>query len=146
MPEDRAEDIRIGTDIIEIHRFRDLDSDSAFYKKVFTDKEREYCDRFPEPASHYATTFAGKEAVIKAIRSFCNLTIGAIEILRDENGAPYVILQQDCRYSIRLSLSHSLNYAVAVAIAFVQSVTDQKHIQGLLDETIQQLLPGGEMS
>ena len=146
MPEDRAEDIRIGTDIIEIQRFRGLSSDSPFFKRVFTENERKYCDGFSDPAPHYATTFAGKEAVVKTISSFCNLPMDAIEILRNKNGAPYVVLHQDCQFSIRLSLSHSTNHAVAVAIAFVQSITDQKHIQGLLDDTIKELLPGGEMS
>ena len=146
MRDDLADDIRIGTDIVEIQRFRNLDPDSAFFKRVFTENEREYCDTFPDPAPHYAATFAGKEAVVKAISSFCKLPMDAIEILRSASGAPNVSLQEDCEFIIRISLSHSSNHAVAVALAFVQSATDQKHIQGILDDKIKELLPGGEMS
>jgi holo-[acyl-carrier protein] synthase len=146
LPEERADDIRIGTDIVEIQRFRDLSPDSAFFKRVFSENERKYCDGFSDPSPHYAATFAGKEAIVKAISSFCNLPMDTIEILRKESGAPYVSLQEDWQFTIRISLSHSSQYAVAVALAFVQSVTDQKHIQGILDDKIKELLPNGEMS
>jgi holo-[acyl-carrier protein] synthase len=145
LTDDRVDDIAIGTDIVEIQRFRDLDSESSFFNRIFTDNEREYCSGYSDPAPHFATTFAGKEAVVKATSSFCALSMDAIEILREDNGAPFVRLHQECSFLIRLSLSHSSTHAVAVALAFVQLDTDQKHIQGILDDTIQELLPGGEM-
>lgn len=145
MTEDRFNDITIGTDIVEIQRFRDLESESAFFNRVFTDSEREYCSGYSNPAPHLAATFAGKEAVVKATSSSCSLSMNAIEILREENGAPFVKLHVECPLVIRISLSHSTTHAVAVALAFVQSVHDQKHIQGILDDSIQELLPGGEM-
>ncbi|MGY5864184.1 MAG: holo-ACP synthase [Candidatus Thorarchaeota archaeon] len=145
MTEDRSDDIAIGTDIVEIQRFRDLDSESAFFNRVFTDSEREYCRGYSDPAPHLAATFAGKEAVVKATSSSCTLSMNKIEILREENGAPFVTLHQECPLTIRISLSHSSTHAVAVAVAFVQSIPDQKHIQGILDDSIQELLPGGEM-
>lgn len=146
MPDDRFDDIALGTDIVEIQRFRDLDSESSFYRRVFTDEELEYCDGFSDQAPHLATTFAGKEAVVKATSSFCRLSMNSIEISRDGNGAPYVLIHQDCPLDIRISLSYSSTHAVAVALAIPQSITDQKHIQGLLEDTIQDLLPSGEMS
>ena len=146
MTDDRFDDFALGTDIVEIQRFRDLDSDSPFYRRVFSDNELEYCDSFSDQAPHLATTFAGKEAVVKATSSFCSLSMDSIEILRNENGAPFVLIHQDCPPDIRISLSYSSTHAVAVALAIPQSITDQKHIQGLLDDTIQELLPGGEMS
>ena len=146
LPVDRFDNLALGTDIVEIRRFRDLESESPFYRRVFTSIELEYCNGFSDPAPHLATTFAGKEAVIKATSSFCRLSMDLIEILRDENGAPYVLTHRELFLGIRVSLSYSSTHAVAVALAYPQSITDQKHIQGLLDETIQELLPGGEMS
>jgi holo-[acyl-carrier protein] synthase len=146
LPDDRVDDIAIGTDIVEIQRFRELDSDSPFFNRIFTESEQKYCSGYSDPAPHLATTFAGKEAVVKATSSFCTLSMDAIEILRDENGAPFVTLHQVCPLVIRISLSYSPTHAVAVALAFVQSDHDQKHIQGILDDTIQELLPGGEVS
>ncbi len=145
MTDDSFDDIGLGTDIVEIQRFRDLDSESPFYSRVFTTKELEYCYGFSDSAPHLATTFAGKEAVVKATSSICRLPFDSIEILRTVDGAPYVLIHQQCPLNIHVSLSYSSSHAIAVALALPQSVTDQKHIQGMLDDTIQELLPGGEM-
>ena len=146
MTDDHFDEICLGTDIVEIKRFRDLESESPFYRRVFTTNELEYCNRYPDSAPHLATTFAGKEAVVKATSSFCNLSIDSIEILRRVDGSPYVVVHKDCSLHINISLSYSSTHAVAVALSLPKTISDQKRIQGLLDETIQQILPSGEMS
>ncbi|MFW9982255.1 MAG: holo-ACP synthase [Candidatus Thorarchaeota archaeon] len=146
MTDDHFDEICLGTDVVEIKRFRDLESDSPFYRRVFTANELDYCKRFSDSAPHLATTFAGKEAVVKATSSICNLSIDSIEILRRLDGSPYVLVHKYCPLHISISLSYSSTHAVAVALSLPKSISDQKHIQGLLDETIQQLLPSGEMS
>jgi holo-[acyl-carrier protein] synthase len=139
--------IAIGTDIVEIDRFRNLEAESAFYNRFFSVKELTYCRRFSDPSPHFAATFAGKEAVLKATDSNCRVSLNNIEILRDEDGAPYVVLHQDCNHDIYVSLSHSSTHAVAVALAVCQaSASGMNEIRGLLEETVKQLLPRSEVS
>ena len=145
--DDRGLNIAIGTDIVEIDRFRNLETESPFYERVFSERELAYCHGYPDPAPHLAATFAGKEAVVKATNSNCRCSINNIEILRDDDGAPYVKLHQDCAHDIHVSLSHSSSHAVAVALAVNQSHKPETDvIQGLLEETVKQILPRSEVS
>jgi phosphopantetheine--protein transferase-like protein len=147
LTDDNEPNIAIGTDIVEIDRFRNLETGAPFFDRVFSAKELEYCRGFQDPSPHFATTFAGKEAVIKATNSNCRVSLNNIEILRDEFGAPYVILHQDCDHDIFVSLSYSSSHAVAVALAVNQfHSTDENLIRGLLEETVKQILPRSEVS
>jgi holo-[acyl-carrier protein] synthase len=139
--------ISIGTDIVELERFRSLETGAPFYDRIFSTKELEYCRSFTDPSPHFATTFAGKEAVLKATSSNCRAILKNIEILRDEDGAPYVILHQNCNHNIFVSLSYSSTHAVAVALAVSQSQpSDANLIEGLLEETVKKILPRSEVS
>jgi holo-[acyl-carrier protein] synthase len=145
--DDNGLDISIGTDIVEIDRFRNLESEAPFYSRVFSENELEYCRGFQDPTPHFATTFAGKEAVVKATHLNCKISLTSIEILRDEDGAPYVIHHQDCDHNLFVSLSYSSTHAVAVALAVSQSqLSNMSLIQGLLEETVEQILPRSEIS
>jgi holo-[acyl-carrier protein] synthase len=137
--------ISIGTDIVEIDRFRDLQDESPFYHRIFSEKELAYCRGFSDPTPHLAATFAGKEAVLKAVASNCGISLGDIEILRNDAGVPHVVLHQDCTHEIHVSLSHSSSYAVAVALAAKGSnAPDLNEVRGLLDEKVKQILPRSE--
>ena len=58
----------IGVDIVEISRMKSiLEKTPAFARRVFTDEERSYCDASSRPAAHYASRFASREAVLKAL-------------------------------------------------------------------------------
>ena len=60
--------IRHGIDLVHVPRFAEVLRDrEAFEAAVFTDEERAYCNRFPEPAPHFAARFAAKEAALKAL-------------------------------------------------------------------------------
>jgi len=145
--DDRRLNIAIGTDLVEIERFRSLEDESPFYKRVFSERELAYCYRYSDPTPHIAATFAGKEAIVKATNSNCRVSLNNIEILRDEDGAPYVILHQKCNYDIHLSLTHSSSYAVAVALAVHQShVSDMNSIKEKMDEALKQILPESAVS
>jgi holo-[acyl-carrier protein] synthase len=76
----------IGVDMVEIARFQQLkyQSNKQFYTRVFTPNEIKYCLSFSCPEPHFATNFAGKEAVYKAVNMFCDVKLNSIEILRDE--------------------------------------------------------------
>jgi holo-[acyl-carrier protein] synthase len=145
--DDHGLNIAIGTDLVEIERFRNLEAESPFYKRVFSERELAYCHGYSDPAPHIAATFAGKEAIVKATNSNCSVSLNKIEILRDENGAPFVILHQNCNYDIHLSLTHSSSHAVAVALAVHQShVSDMNAIREKMAAVLKQILPGRAVS
>ena len=133
----------IGTDIVEIRRFRELDRDAPFFTRVFTRDELCYCWKYADHAPHFATTFAGKEAVLKAMNSHRQLTLTAIEILRNYDGAPYVIVEDDQEIEVLVSLAHSENYAVAIALVIPElQFNNVEMFRKLLNETIHDILPG----
>ena len=89
-------DYLVGVDIESILRFKDLDRNRSerFLSKIFTKKEIVYCFSKRYPAQHLAARFAGKEAVIKAIKStkikIPNLHLNNIEITNSKSGSPLV--------------------------------------------------------
>jgi phosphopantetheine--protein transferase-like protein len=125
----------VGVDVIEVGRFDQLDYSShrQFYSRFFTSNEINYCLSFCNPAPHFAVTFAGKEAVYKAVNKFCSVKLHGIEILRDKNGIPFVNLHLGRNkfgtLDVRVSLSHSFSQAVAFAIARFDSSEDNHEIR-----------------
>ena len=123
-------EIYTGTDIIEIDRIKDAIKSGTFIKKIFTEKEIEYCESKKDPAriQSYAARFAAKEAIFKAISKVLLLDYGmewkSIEILKEETGRPYVNLKIDNKkkqnLKIDVSLSHIKDYAVATAVAIYE--------------------------
>lgn len=60
--------IRHGIDLVHVPRFAEvLRGRDAFEAAVFTEEERAYCHRFPDPVPHLAARFAAKEAALKAL-------------------------------------------------------------------------------
>lgn len=114
----------IGNDIVEIERIEKAISNEKFLKRVYTEKEIEIIEKKGSKAASYAGRFSAKEAISKAlgtgVRDF-NLT--DIEILNDELGKPYVVLKNELKdrmvdMRIEISISHSKEYATAVAVMF----------------------------
>ena len=118
-----------GVDMVEIDRIRHSleNGEEAFKRRVFTEKEIEYCEsRKSAKYQSYAARFAAKEAVSKAFGTGIGKYISwkDIEVLNDENGKPYIVLSDNARklfHSINgldmsISLSHCKNYAIAFAI------------------------------
>lgn len=123
-------EIYTGTDIIETDRIKDAIKSDTFIKKIFTEKEIEYCESKKDPAriQSYAARFAAKEAIFKVISKVLLLDYGmewkSIEILKEETGRPYVNLKIDNKkkqkLKIDVSLSHIKDYAVATAVAIYE--------------------------
>ena len=116
----------VGTDILSLERLsRILEHDGGFAEGVYTPRELELIRSRPEPVSCYATRFAGKEAVFKALRLNGNTRWTQIEILSEPDGAPRVQLHgAAAQYAaeqrvtaVRLSLSYEDKYACAFAVA-----------------------------
>ena len=119
----------IGIDAIEIARIRRIMDKfgSQFYKRLFTDAERVYCDRQKKPELHYAARFCAKESVSKALKTgiAAGIRWTDIEIVNDPvSGAPSVLLHNRALEIFSLlggsgldvSLSHSDTIATAAAV------------------------------
>ncbi|MCS7119880.1 MAG: holo-ACP synthase [Nitrososphaerota archaeon] len=117
----------IGVDIVEVERFRKMDYETHknFYQNIFTLKEIEYCLSHKDSAQRFASTFAGKEAVYKAISERLKVGLNEIEIVRD-SGIPKVNIypvrrdelnSSTIKVNVKVSLSHTRSFAVAFAIA-----------------------------
>ena len=121
--------IQCGTDIIEVSRIKDdiEKFKEDFLNRVYTKKEIDYCNsKNVNKYQHFAARYAAKEAIFKAISIFIDnkysLTWQDIEILNDENGRPYVVLNTNKignNISIDISLSHIKEYAIAYCIVIV---------------------------
>ena len=113
----------IGIDIIEIDRIEKvLKRTPRFLERNFTEKEIEYFKENNFRSESIAGNFAAKEAISKAIGTgIRGFNLKDIEVLRDHLGKPivntYNNLKEICiKYSvkeIKVSISHSENYAVA---------------------------------
>ena len=66
-----------------------LERTPSFGTRVFTDAEREYCERRRHPFERYAARFAAKEAVMKAMGvGIGSCPMRAIEVVSASSGAP----------------------------------------------------------
>ena len=116
----------IGIDIIEIDRIEKvLERNPRFLERNFTEKEIDYFEQRKFKSESIAGNFAAKEAISKAIGTgIRGFNLKDIEIIRDELGKPivntYNNLSEICiKYNIKeikVSISHSENYAVANSI------------------------------
>lgn len=118
-----AQKFSAGNDIVFIPDFEKSFTES-FKNKVYTANEIAYCDQFENPLLRYASTWAAKEAVYKAVKQIDPSALGPkkIEILRDKPvGRPTVIIHRDsAKFDVALSISHDGDYAWA--IAFIENL------------------------
>ena len=98
-----------------------------FRERVFTQAEREYCDKKGAAAAQsYAGRFAAKEAFLKAIKTGWRgkITWHDIEVMNDADGVPSLnvrgeasrILIERGAEIVHLSISHTAEHAVAQVI------------------------------
>lgn len=138
--------VGLGVDIVEIARMRAiLERTPSFRTRVYSEEERAYCDATTIPEVHYATRFAAKEAVLKALGTGFSEGIGVrdIEVRRTVKGRPYVVLSGRAKEVARdqgvrelpLSLSYTHAEAVACALAITEdSVRAQEQRVDPLEE------------
>ena len=108
----------VGNDLVFLPNFQPSFNDLV-KNKVYTEKETAYCDQFSDPLLHYASTWAAKEAVYKAVKQIDQSVIGwkKIEIIRENiGGKPSVIIHKDgFNFKISLTISHDGDYVWAIA-------------------------------
>lgn len=120
-------EVFVGTDIIEVERIKKISEKRPhFLEKIFTERERKLLLRKKNPWPHLAGFFSAKESVSKVlgtgIRGF---SWQDIEIIHNEYGKPEVVLKGKAKViasekkikEIKLSISHTSDYVVSVAIA-----------------------------
>lgn len=120
--------VGLGIDLVDIARMkRILARTPSFAAKVFSEAERAYCDARANPEAHYATRFAAKEAVVKALGTGFTqgISVRDIEVVRTSKGTPRVALhgraaevaREQGVQSLPISLSFTHDEAVACAMA-----------------------------
>lgn len=111
--------LALGNDLVFLPDFtRSLNQ--LFINKVYTPQEISYCTSFSNATLHYASTWAAKEAVYKAVKQLdpSPLAWKKIEITRKKTGGePVVTLHQHAgRFTVSLTISHDGDYVWAAAI------------------------------
>lgn len=126
-----AAQVGLGIDLVDIARMRRvLSRTPSFAQKVFSESERAYCESRAHPESHYATRFAAKEAVVKALGTGFTqgITVRDIEVVRNAKGLPRIVLhgraleiaREQSIVSLPVSLSFTHDEAVACAMAITR--------------------------
>lgn len=111
----------IGIDIEKISRFEHWNEEG--FKRVFSEKEIEYCNQFENKEEHFCGFFCVKEAFVKALGDDA-VHYTEIEVLHEENGKPFInqtryinaILKEHFKSRIEISISHCKEYAIAVVL------------------------------
>ncbi len=122
--------VGLGVDLVEIERMkRILGRTPRFKVRVYTDEERQYCDATANPHVHYATRFAAKEAVLKALGTGFAFGIAPadVEVVRNQYGRPSVQLHRKAaeiaaKQGVR-EIPVSLSYTHAEAVACAMAIT-----------------------
>ena len=115
-----------GIDMVSIPSIKQLlETNSAWKLSVYSESERNQSDEPPVDIRYFASRFAGKEAVAKALKTgFAgDVTWREIEILRDSGGDPYVKISGGAeRQAVEMGITEwqiSISYCGEFAIASV---------------------------
>jgi holo-[acyl-carrier protein] synthase len=116
----------IGVDVVDVERMRfALKRTPRIRRRLFTEDEIAYCEKFRFAERHYAGRWAAKEAVTKALG--CGLIQwNGVEVVRRPRRAPFVRISGKIKRFAELvgvreedlfiSITHSELSAVAVCI------------------------------
>lgn len=122
--------IGIGVDSIEISRVVKAMEKEHFIHRIFTEREILQLDSNKRRG---ASDFAGKEAVVKALGTgFVGIEAADIEILRNDKGAPYIVLQGTAKeyaekmgiIEWKISITNTKELATAFVVALGGDVRD----------------------
>src|SRR4030095_15822319 len=93
--------IGMGIDVEEVGRVRGAieRQGERFLKRIFTEKERAYCEQFKDKYERYAGRFAVKEAAMKALGTGWSRGVRwvDIEVLRQHGSRPMLELRGEAR-------------------------------------------------
>jgi holo-[acyl-carrier protein] synthase len=120
--------IGMGIDLEEVERLRGAieRQGERFLKRIYTDKERAYCEQFKNKYERYAARFAVKEAAMKALGTGWSRGVRwvDIEVVRFPGARPTLDLKGEARKiadrlgvkNIAISITHTSKQAWAQVI------------------------------
>jgi len=119
--------IGVGLDNVDVARFRDvLARRPRLAERLFTQAERDECEKRSDPVPGLAARFAAKEATMKALGvGLGSFAMRDVEVTRAPSGAPrlvargraFEIAESAGVAELLVSLTHSGLVASAVVIA-----------------------------
>jgi holo-[acyl-carrier protein] synthase len=127
------ETIAHGIDLVDFPRLEQMIErhGQRFIDRIFTVAEQEYAGRHRNTVEKYAGRFAAKEAILKLLGTGWRGKIAwtDVEVTNNEAGRPEVSLSGEVkaiadRLKIRhisLSITHTADFAIASAVALVES-------------------------
>lgn len=116
----------LGTDIVENSRIEESVKKfgSRFLRRIYTDREIEYCKSYKDWIPCLAARWAAKEAVIKAFFPIFGkvLKFKQIEVLGKKGYPPEVVIHGDegkllekKGFKVLVSIAHEKKFSIAVA-------------------------------
>jgi holo-[acyl-carrier protein] synthase len=120
--------VGLGIDIAEVGRVKAAIEryGEPFLRRVYTAKEREYCERFKNKYERYAGRFAAKEAAMKALGTGWSRGVRwvDVEVVREKGGRPTIKLAGEAGHvaeslqvkNISLSITHTAEQAFAQVV------------------------------
>lgn len=120
--------LNIGIDLVNLEDMADTlqRSGEIFLRRVYSSREIMWANTCSNPLAYYASAFAAKEAVFKALTlTWANgINLYDIEVLRGCLGEPLLELSGSVRaaaeavgkYEFRLSISYERHTAVAAVV------------------------------
>jgi len=120
--------VGMGIDIAEVERVKAAIErhGEAFLRRVYTAREKEYCEKFKNKYERYAGRFAAKEATMKALGTGWSRGVRwvDVEVVRQSGGRPTIFLQGEAAKvasalgveRVALSITHTSAQAFAQVI------------------------------
>jgi holo-[acyl-carrier protein] synthase len=120
--------IGMGVDIAEVERIRGAIEryGEVFLRRIYTTREREYCERFKNKYERYAGRFAAKEAAMKALGTGWRRGVKWVdfEVAREMSGRPTLAITGEAAKiagqigvkSVALSITHTETLALAQVV------------------------------
>lgn len=120
--------VGLGVDIAEVERVKAAieRQGERFLKRVFTEAEIAYCEKFKNKYERYAGRFAVKEAAMKALGTGWSRGVRwvDIEVVRERSGRPTLALAGEAnklaeKLGVRsavISITHTAQQALAQVI------------------------------
>jgi holo-[acyl-carrier protein] synthase len=120
--------VGLGLDLAEVGRVKAAIErhGEVFLRRIYTPREREYCERFKNKFERYAGRFAAKEAAMKALGTGWSRGVrwADVEVVREKGGRPTMALSGEAgriaeRLGVKriaLSITHTGEQALAQVI------------------------------
>ena len=127
------ENILHGIDLVDFPRIEQMiqQHGERFLNRIFTQKEQQYASANKNTIEKLAGRFAAKEAVLKLIGTGWRGKIAwtDIEIINTSSGQPKVNISGEVKKiadslgvtDIKISITHTANFAIASAVALTNS-------------------------